>query len=306
VPRLGWTHTPVVVTAIGKSNRCSNEFRRVDVVEGGQLDRNRQLLLDCPPEMKIFTLVVIAAVAVYIGLCWLLYARQNQMLYFPPAESNPRGFSALRIPSGDVIIKVWQLHSDVARALLYFGGNAEDVAADLTDFDPVFRDRAVYLVNYRGYGGSTGAPSEAGLVADAQAVYDALQVRHEHIAVMGRSLGSGVATALAATRPVEKLVLVTPYDSLTNVAADHYGWVPVRWLLKDRYDSATRMSAVSVPVFVVVAEHDEVIFRPRSDALIAAIPTARRQVLILPGATHNDLGGVATFLTPVQEFLAND
>jgi pimeloyl-ACP methyl ester carboxylesterase len=256
--------------------------------------------------MKIFTLAVIAAAAVYIGLCWLLYARQNQMLYFPAAESNPRGFNALRIPSGDAVIKVWQLHADVAPALLYFGGNAEDVAADLTDFDPVFRDRAVYLVNYRGYGGSTGAPSEAGLVADAQAVYDALHIRHEHIAVMGRSLGSGVATALAATRPVEKLILVTPYDSIANVAADHFGWVPVRWLLNDRYDSARRMSAVGVPVLVMIAEHDEVIFRPRSDALIAAIPTARRQVLIIPGATHNDLGGVATFLTPVQEFLAKD
>jgi len=247
----------------------------------------------------------LAVLLLYVGLCCVLYWMQDRLLYLPTAESNPREATALLIPSGDAVLKVWQLHPNAGPALIYFGGNAEDVAANLPDFDPAFPDRAIYLVNYRGYGGSTGTPSEAALIADAQAVYDTLRARHERIAVMGRSLGSGVATALTTTRPVEKLILVTPYDSMANVAADHLRWAPIRWLIKDRYDSARRIKEIRIPALVVIAERDEVIFRARSDSLVNAMPAVPHHVLVIPHATHNDIGGYPQYLQGVKAFLTS-
>jgi fermentation-respiration switch protein FrsA (DUF1100 family) len=198
---------------------------------------------------------------------------------------------------------VWQLHGEEPDALVYFGGNAEDVAAKISEFAPTFTDRAIYLVQYRGYGGNPGSPAESLLITDGLAIYDHIRSRHQRVAVMGRSLGSGVATAVAATRTVEKLILVTPYDSITNVAADHYGWAPVRWLVKDSYDSVRRMKDVHVPVLAIVAGRDEVIGRARSDALVAAIAPAQRHVKIFQEGTHNDITLQPGYRETLREFL---
>jgi pimeloyl-ACP methyl ester carboxylesterase len=175
---------------------------------------------------------------------------------------------------------------------------------NVADFAAAFPDRAVYLVNYRGYGGSTGRPSEAALLSDAVATYDWVAARHDRIAVVGRSLGSGVAVALAAQRPVDRLVLVTPFDSIANVAADHFPFFPVRWLLRDRYDSLQRIGEVRAPVLVLIAEHDEVVRRARSDALIAAIPADIRHTVLIRGATHNDISSFPAYWQTLQNFLA--
>ena len=121
---------------------------------------------------------------------------------------------------------------------------------------------------------------------------------------MGRSLGSGVAVALATLRPVEKIILVTPYDSIARVAADHYGWAPVRWLVKDSYDSAARMKDVHVPVLVLIAGRDDVVLRPRSDTLVAMIPASLRQVKVFPNAGHNDINLQPGYRESLREFLA--
>jgi uncharacterized protein len=254
--------------------------------------------------MKWIVFSALLVFALYIVMCGVLYVVQDRLLYFPTPEAHPAGAAALSVDSGGTRLKVWQLHGDSRRALIYFGGNAEDVAAKFAEFDAVFPDRAVYLVHYRGYGGSGGAPSEARLIADAEAIFDRLKPRHEQIAVMGRSLGSGVATALATARPVEKVILVTPYDSLARVAADHYPWAPVRWLVKDSYDSARRVKDVRVPVLLLIAARDDVILRPRSDALVAAIPSNLRQVKVFPDATHNDINLQPGYRESMRKFLA--
>jgi pimeloyl-ACP methyl ester carboxylesterase len=253
--------------------------------------------------MKWIAIAALAVIAIYASICLLLYLLQGKLLYLPVSESRPKDVEALHVPSGDVVLKVWILHGDAKRALLYFGGNGEDVASNIADFNRTLPDRAIFLVNYRGYTGNPGTPSESAFVADAQAVFDTLKPRYEQIAVMGRSLGSGVATALAATRPVEKVILVTPYDSVANVAADHYWWAPVRWLIKDHYDSERRIHDIHVPVLLLIAGRDEVIFRPRSDALVAATPAAVRHVRIVENATHNDIGSYDEYLESITEFL---
>ncbi|MEJ1963353.1 MAG: hypothetical protein WDO56_18045 [Gammaproteobacteria bacterium] len=254
--------------------------------------------------MKSLALVIIAlAASGYIGVCWLLYARQDLLLYPGAADSNPAGYKSLRIRSGGELIKVWSLNVDAGPALLYFGGNGEDVGANLADFERAFPARAIYFMNYRGYGGSTGTPSESALIADAQATFDELRRTHGKIAVMGRSLGSGVAAALIATRDVEKAILVTPFDSIANVAAERYRWAPVRWLIKDSYDSMKRVALARVPILLVIAAHDESILRVRSEALLAAIPEGLGRAVVMPNGSHNDLGDYQQYLAIVRNFL---
>jgi uncharacterized protein len=244
------------------------------------------------------------AAITYGSLCALIYLVQGRLLYLPTAEVSRPEADSFRLRCGKATLKIWALHRDQPAAVIYFGGNAEDVAANLADFDAAFPDRAVYLVNYRGYGGSSGTPSEGALVADAESIYEWARLRHDRIAVMGRSLGSGVATALASRRPIERLILITPYDSIAKVAADHFFWLPVRSLVRDRYDSLARIGKVRAPVLAVVAEHDEVVLRARSDALIAAIPPNLRHVVLVAGATHNDISYFPTYLASLREFIA--
>src|SRR5258708_3408248 len=180
--------------------------------------------------MKWLAFAALVALALYAVMCCVLYVMQDRLLYFPTPEARPVGATALLIHSGELILKVWQLHGDLPDALIYFGGNAEDVAAKIPEFAAAFPDRAIYLVHYRGYGGNAGTPSEKLLVADAQAIYDDIKRRHERTAVMGRSLGSGVATAAAGPRPVEKLIFVTTSDSIINIAAHHSVWLSLRFL----------------------------------------------------------------------------
>ena len=254
--------------------------------------------------MKTLLVIGLVALAIYLAVCLLMYLAQDRLLYFPTPEIKRPGVQSLSVKRGEVTVKVWTtLHPNSRPALLYFGGNGEDVGANLRDFDRALPDHAIYLVNYRGYGGSTGRPSEAALIGDAEAIYDQLAASHERIVVVGRSLGSGVATALASERAVAGLILVTPFDSVANVGAAHYPWLPVRWLIKDPYDSASRIGKVKAPVLVLVAEDDEVIPRPRTDALIAAAPAARTHTVVIPGATHNDISSLPRYWTALQAFV---
>ena len=244
----------------------------------------------------------VASVAlVFVAVCAAMFFAQRSLLYFPAPAMAPPGTPSLELPSGGETLRVWHRPADGPRALVYFGGNGEDVSTSLFDVAAALPGHALYFASYRGYGGSTGAPSEQALFADALAVYDHVRARHAQVAVVGRSLGSGVAVYLAQQRPVAHLVLVTPYDSIENVAGAVYPFLPVRLLLLDKYDSASRVAGVRAPTLVVVAEHDEVIPRARSDALVARFPPAQVRVEVVRGATHNALD----YETLLPAFLGN-
>ena len=151
----------------------------------------------------------------------------------------------------------------------------------------------VILAEYPGYGARGGAVGEASLVADAeQAIVRAHRAFGAPLVVVGESLGAGVAAAAAARRPglVAGLLLITPWDRLEHVAAHHYPWLPVRWLLRDRYDSAANLAAFAAPVLVVVAERDEIVPARLGRALHAALGGPGRLVTIA-AAGHNDWPG---------------
>jgi uncharacterized protein len=248
--------------------------------------------------------VAVAAILIYAALCLWLYLAQDGLLYPGAGESAHPEARDLRLKCGDATVKVWEMHPGAQGALLYFGGNGEDVGSNLPSFAAAFPDRALYFVNYRGYGGSTGRPSERALISDAETIYDWVAARHSRIAVMGRSLGTGIVTALATLRPVERVVLVTPFDSVVNIAAERYSWFPVRWLIKDPYNSVARIAKVRAPVLVLIAGDDESIPRAHSDALVAAISSGMGRVVVIPGATHNDVETFPVYLRSVGEFLS--
>ena len=241
----------------------------------------------------------------YSACCLFLYLAQRSFIYYPTTEvSNPLAHE-LRINSGGESLQLWQLNPGAAQAIIYFGGNAEEVAANSADFRQLFPGHTVYLVNYRGYGGSSGSPSEAALFADALAVYDSLQGEHRVIHTMGRSLGSGVAVYLAGSRQVGKLALVTPYDSIAEVAAGAMPWFPVRWLLQDRFDSRQRAGELDNPVLVLMAERDRVIPSIRSERLIEAFKAGQVRSQVIAGADHNNIGLAPAYRQALGNFFAD-
>jgi pimeloyl-ACP methyl ester carboxylesterase len=230
--------------------------------------------------------IVLFPVAIYVGLCALLYFTQRNHIYYPvPRMNTAPALEALPTDAGDVLVSVHALQG--AKAVVYFGGNAEDTSQTVPELMLAFPDRAVYAMHFRGYGGSAGTPSEKDLVADALALFDRVHARHADVVVVGRSLGSGVATQVAAARPASRLVLVTPYDSLANVAASHYPVFPVRWLMQDRFDSVAFAPKLSLPTTIVAAERDEVIPIAHARRLEAAFKPGLVEFVVMPGAGHN-------------------
>lgn len=238
----------------------------------------------------------------FIALCVLLFFYQRSLLYYHTTERAlmPGDFT---LQQGDVslVIRARQTHLD--KAVIYFGGNAEDVSISIGEFERTLPSMALYAMHYRGYGGSEGRPTEEGLVADALALYDAIAASHPSIILVGRSLGSGVAIQLANARPVDQLVLITPFDSLLKVAQKQFPFVPVQWLMLDRYESWRYASELNVPTVLVAAEDDEIIPLERAEQLLEAFQPGIATLHVLPGLNHNSYIDLSEFLTQPQDEL---
>jgi pimeloyl-ACP methyl ester carboxylesterase len=250
--------------------------------------------------LKTLGVILLTGIAVYAATCLWLFVYQQSMIYFPPRNAMfpaPAGFT-LDVPGA--AIKVSERPAQGRQALIYLGGNAEDVTASLPLLDHAFPDHALYLVHYRGYTGSTGKPSEPALVSDALAVFDHIAARHSEIVVIGRSLGSGVAIQLASRRPVTKLVLITPFDSLQGVAAQHFPYFPVRWLLKDKYESWRYAPTVQAPTLLVSAQHDEIIPARSTAQLFSRFGKGVATMKVIDGARHNSISDSPSYLPSLQ------
>ncbi len=206
---------------------------------------------------------IVIVAAVLLGGCAFVWLTQDRMIFFPqPVNSTahlPADAKPLEIVAADgTKLRGWiRVASPApAPAVMYFGGNAEEVSGTLAD-SRWPRDWTIVAINYRGYGTSEGAPSEAALVADALAIYDTIAARSDvdagRIVAFGRSLGTGVAVKLAAARPVAGVILASPYDSLVAVGRTHYPLLPVSLLLRHRFDSAADARNVHAPLLAIVA-----------------------------------------------------
>lgn len=238
------------------------------------------------------TLLIFLAISalLYMALCALLYAKQRALIYFPEATRVAAAQTDISIDRGDAVLRGWVVNPGRQRVILYFGGNGESVELNRSDFAQHFPECSTYLIAYRGYGASEGQPSQDALFADALAIHDHVRQRHPQapIAVIGRSLGSGIASYLASQRPVDRLVLVTPFDSLADVGQTHYPLFPVRWLVRDRYESFHYLPQYSGPLMVIRAPNDAVIPARHTDRLIAELPR-KPEIVEFPQADHNNL-----------------
>lgn len=242
-----------------------------------------------------------ALVLAYLAGCGLAYTWQRALLYYPqPARLVQE---SIRLTSGDATLQISVRPLAGASAILYFGGNAEDVSGTLPSLVRLFPDHALFLMHYRGYGQSTGTPTEPALHVDARALYEHVRREHTDIKVIGRSLGSGVAVRLASEQAVSRLALVTPYDSIENVAVEHYPWLPVRRLIHDRFDSAAIASRIIAPTTLIAAEHDTLIRPERTAQLAAAFKPGVARLVLIEGAGHNDIGARLAYERALAEAL---
>ena len=241
-------------------------------------------------------LVVALLVGVVIGLLW---AFQRQLIYLPDSSRVP--------PAGDVIegardvtlhtedgleLGAWFVPAEGARVAVLVapgnGGNRQSragLAEELRD-----RGLAVLLLDYRGYGGNPGSPSEDGLAADADAAVEALDelgFPPERTIYFGESLGTGVVAALQVRRPPAGLVLRSPFPELADIAAHHYPFLPVRRLLRDRFAVIENLSSSNVPVTVIYGDDDSVI-PPKFSARVADEAPSLVERVVIRGAGHND------------------
>ena len=254
--------------------------------------------------MKELASIILALAIIYLLIGASLYLFQRKLIYFPTPVDPGFNAADITLENDGYRLHGWVLNPGRNRALVYFGGNSEPITDRSEFFLSLFDDYSVYLVNYRGYGHSEGAPSEAALFSDALAIYDYIAPQHDSISVYGRSLGSGVAVYLAVNRPLDKLILLTPYDSIAEVAQGIYPWFPVRYLVSDRFDSASLAAQIHIPVFIAGAEYDRVVLPRHTQALRERLVNAQVDYVLIQGAAHNDITGFAQYREAIARFIA--
>jgi pimeloyl-ACP methyl ester carboxylesterase len=249
--------------------------------------------------------LIVVLVIAYISFSVLLYVKQRELLYFPTPPMEVTGATKVNLKSEVGVLKGWVVNPGMPKALIYFGGNGEQVERNADFFIKCLPHHSVYLFPYRGYGGNPGSPSQDGLFSDALLLEEFIKSRHSAVSIMGRSLGTGVAVYVASKRPIEKLLLVTPYDSIAAVATEKYPIFPVRWLLKDPFDSVAYANNVNAAVKILIATEDTIIPPGHSRALAKSFKQ-RPSVKYIEDADHNTISSAEKYELESCGFLNQD
>ena len=251
--------------------------------------------------MTVIKWIAIILAAGYLAGLALLYFKQRDILFpiptsertapaaagFPEAEEH-----VLAASDGEKVI-VWHVPARPGRpVILYFHGNGDFLAGLVGRFKTMTADgTGLIALSYRGYAGSSGAPSEDGLLRDGAAAYSFATARYDaqRIVAWGFSLGTGVAVAVASEHPIRKLILEAPYTSISDVAASQFRFVPVRLLIRDPFHSDERIARVTVPLLIVHGAQDQTIPIAFGERLFA-LAHEPKQFIRIPAGGHNDLG----------------
>jgi fermentation-respiration switch protein FrsA (DUF1100 family) len=250
--------------------------------------------------MSTWKSVLIFLATGYVALVALMYVAQRSIMYFPetfrvpPADAGfPEATEVVLDTSDGERVVAWHVAPrEQGPVVLYFHGNGGSLRYRIDRFKALTASgHGLVALSYRGYGGSSGRPTETGLINDALATYDFAVARHpsDLIVLWGESLGSGVAIALAAQRPVGRLILEAPFSSAVDVAARAYPFVPVRWLMKDQFRSDLRIEKVTAPVLIVHGDRDNVVPIAFGERLYDLIKGPKR-FLKITGGGHEGLG----------------
>jgi pimeloyl-ACP methyl ester carboxylesterase len=252
----------------------------------------------------------------YLLILVLLFALQTKMVFPAGAAggtlSLPAGAERLTLSTpdgetlhGSLIRGRAPLNGALRPVILGFGGNAWNADSAALTLNDLYPTADVVTFHYRGYAPSSGAPSAKALTEDALLVHDEAVRRFpgRPIIAVGFSVGTGVASHLAAHRPLTGAILVTPFDDLARVAADHYPWLPVRLLFRHKMDSAAHLRESEVPVAILAGGRDTLILPRRTDALRRSVGNLVSD-RILARAGHNDIYDDPAFRPAMQEALA--
>ncbi|WP_366657265.1 alpha/beta hydrolase [Fodinicurvata sp. EGI_FJ10296] len=251
--------------------------------------------------MRTVTTIALGALAVYLLLLGGLFGCQRQMMYMPignlPAPADvglPRANLLTARTSDGLELISWHVPAldDERPTIVLFQGNAGNISHRAFIAKALAEaGYGVVLAGYRGYGGNPGSPGEPGLLADGRALLDVLAERGvsaESTALMGESLGSGVAVRLASERPVAAVILISPFTSAVDVAARHYPIFPVRLLMTDRFDNLGPIREIDAPLLVVHGDADTIVPTELGWRLFDAASDPK-SLEIIPGAGHNDI-----------------
>ena len=214
--------------------------------------------------------LIILAILAYAGVLALMYVFQRSLMYFPDRARTPP--AAAGLPQAEEVtltsadgerLIAWYVPPQGDKPLvIYFHGNGGALNLRADRFRWMTTDGFGLLgLSYRGYGGSSGTPSETGFLLDASAAYDFAAARYPagRIVLWGESLGTGVAVALAAERPIGGLILDAPFSSAADIGASAYPFIPVRWFIKDSFRSDERIGKVRAPLLVLHGEQDRIV-----------------------------------------------
>ena len=265
--------------------------------------------------MTVMTAIFVSLLCVYAGVLAMLYFTQRSLMYFPetihttPAAAGLPQAEEVKLTTSDgEHIIAWHVPPrDGKPVILYFHGNGGALRYRVERFTRLITDGiGVVAVEYRGYGGSSGSPSERGLIADAEAGYAFAAARYpdQQIVLWGESLGTGVAVALAAEKPVGRVILEAPFTSAAAVGAKHYWYMPVRLLMTDQFHSDARIGKVTAPLLILHGVKDQTVPYAMGEQLFALANKPKHIVRFLDGA-HEDLDKNGA-LVAVGRFLAGD
>ncbi len=248
----------------------------------------------------MFKRILLYLTIFYVGFGLFLYSKQDSLLFYPTEELNVADVRVQSFINQNQTIKSFVLNPGLDDAIVYFAGNAESVGMLTNFYRHIFPNKTVYLINYRGYGGSTGEPSEQAFFSDALHIYDQLKLQHHKISIIGKSLGSGVAVYLASQREIFKLVLITPFDSITSLAQQKFPFFPVGWIIKNKFDSMQYAQQIKAEVLVFIAENDRIIPLEHSDKLLQVLPN--KQSHYLKDTSHNSLTSSPEYSRLLRQF----
>jgi len=265
--------------------------------------------------MTIFKWIAILLVTVYCAGLVVLYVRQREMLFpIPPVGRTAPGAAGLpqaeehvlTTSDGEKVI-IWHVPAKPGRpVILFFPGNGDFLAGRIDRFKAMTADgTGLVALSYRGYAGSSGAPSEEGLLRDAAAAYAFTTARYAagQIVAWGFSLGTGVAVSIASEHPVGKLILEAPYSSTVDVAASAFRFVPVRLLMRDQFRSDERIARVTVPLLVMHGTDDlaiPIVFGER----LFGLAHEPKQFVRFAGGGHDNLDAFGAIET-ARSFIAS-
>jgi len=255
--------------------------------------------------IKTFLILFIVA---YVGVAMYLYFTQKSKIFNfsivpkkePKVLKNCPKCKEVKLKVKDGLLDGVYLDNSSKRLIIYFGGNADDA----TDFIEILKDtKGVDAVafNYRGNALSKGSPSEKALFKDALTIYDNF-AKGKKVYIVGRSLGSGIATYLASKREVKKLFLITPYDSIENVAKEKYPLFPISLLLKYKFDSKNYIKQVKAPIVIFMVKGDKTVSNKRTKNLIKYIKSSFT-LKIFEHTTHADILSDKVFIKELKSLI---